>query len=57
MKIQNLSIQNFKSIYDVRLSDIPAFAVFAGANGSGKSNFFQAVEFYKEIVTMKRAML
>ncbi len=51
MKIQNLRIKNFKSIYDVRLSDIPGFAVFAGANGSGKSNFFQAVEFYKDIVT------
>jgi len=50
MKIQNLMIKNFKSIYDIRLSDIPAFAVFAGANGSGKSNFFQAIEFYKDIV-------
>lgn len=31
---------------------MPRFAVFAGANGSGKSNFFQAVEFYKDIVTL-----
>jgi AAA15 family ATPase/GTPase len=28
---------------------LPAFAVFAGANGSGKSNFFDAMEFVSHI--------
>jgi len=43
--IRYLKISNYRSIDELELHDIPAFAVFAGANGSGKSNFFNALDF------------
>lgn len=43
--IPYLKICNYRSIDELELRDIPAFAVFAGANGSGKSNFFDALDF------------
>ena len=47
--IKYLRIENYKSIDKLELHDLPPFAVFAGANGSGKSNFFDALEFVSEI--------
>jgi len=43
--IQSIKISNFKSINRLELSNINDFSVFAGANGSGKSNFFDALNF------------
>jgi predicted ATPase len=43
--IQYLKISNFKSIETLELNNINNFTVFAGANGSGKSNFFDALDF------------
>lgn len=43
--IHHLKITNFKSIDSLTLRDVQAFSVFAGANGSGKSNFFDALNF------------
>jgi len=43
--IRYLKISNYRSIDELELHDIPAFTVFAGANGSGKSNFFDALDF------------
>ncbi|MFZ2726173.1 MAG: AAA family ATPase [Methylococcaceae bacterium] len=43
--IHYLKITNFKSIDSLILRDIQAFSIFAGANGSGKSNFFDALNF------------
>ena len=43
--IRRLKIANFKSIDSLEITDLSAFAVFAGANGSGKSNFFDALDF------------
>ncbi len=43
--IQYLKISNFKSIESLELRNINDFSVFAGANGSGKSNFFDALNF------------
>ncbi len=43
--IQYLKINNFKSIETLELKNINNFSVFAGANGSGKSNFFDALDF------------
>lgn len=43
--IHHLKITNFKSIDSLILRDVQAFSVFAGANGSGKSNFFDALNF------------
>ena len=50
MKIKQIHITNFKSIVDARLDDLADFSVFAGANGSGKSNFFEALEFVSDVV-------
>lgn len=50
MSLQSLHIKNFKSIVDTNINDIPNFAVFAGTNGSGKSNVFEALEFIRDVV-------
>jgi len=48
--IRYLKISNYRSIDELELHDIPAFAVFAGANGSGKSNFFNALDFMSSVI-------
>lgn len=45
MGIKRLRISGFKSIEDVTLSAVTTFSVFAGANGAGKSNLFDAICF------------
>lgn len=45
MKITHLHIQNFKSLVDFKLENIPTFAAIIGPNASGKSNIFEALEF------------
>ena len=43
--IRRLKIENFKSIDSLEVKGLTPFSVFAGANGSGKSNFFDALNF------------
>lgn len=43
--IRRLKIENFKSIDSLEVEGLAPFSVFAGANGSGKSNFFDALDF------------
>ena len=43
--IKTLKITNFKSIDSLELNNLSSFSVFAGSNGSGKSNFFDALDF------------
>ena len=43
--IRRLKIENFKSIDSLEIERLAPFSVFAGANGSGKSNFFDALDF------------
>lgn len=43
--IKKLKITGFKSIENIELTDISNFMVLAGANGSGKSNFVDALYF------------
>ena len=45
MIITKLEISGFKSIAKVDLSRLGGFNIFAGANGSGKSNIFDALRF------------
>jgi AAA15 family ATPase/GTPase len=45
MKIKQLHIQNYKSLVDFQLKNLPSFAAVVGPNASGKSNFFEALEF------------
>ena len=46
MKIKSLLIDNFKSLIDFKLIEPNPFSVFVGANGVGKSNIFEALEFF-----------
>ncbi|MGR3985192.1 MAG: AAA family ATPase [Gammaproteobacteria bacterium] len=51
MKFLNkLKIANYKSIDSLELTNLAPFAVFAGANGSGKSNFFDALAFVRDFL-------
>lgn len=45
MKIKKLHIKNFKSLVDLEIVEPNPFTVFVGANGVGKSNIFEALEF------------
>ena len=48
--LRNLRVANYKSIDSLRLDGLAPFSVFAGANGSGKSNFFDAMEFVTKLL-------
>ena len=43
MKLKHLSIQNFTSLLHVELRDLPELVILLGKNGSGKSNFIDAL--------------
>ena len=43
-KIESLHIQGFRSLADVRLTEMPNATVLIGANGSGKSNFLRFLD-------------
>jgi predicted ATPase len=58
MKIKQLTIQNYKSIKELKIVDPAPFSAFIGANGVGKSNIFEAVEFMNiGLESMTRATL
>ena len=43
-RIESVRIRGFRSLADVKLSELPRAAVLIGANGSGKSNFVRFFE-------------
>ena len=45
MNIKQLTIKGYKSIGEIVLEQPNPFSVFVGANGAGKSNIFEALEF------------
>ena len=49
MKIDNLTITNFRGIADVSLTDLGSMVIIAGQNGSGKSCLFDAVRLLKSV--------
>ena len=51
MRIETLHVKNYKALKDIHLRNIPNFAVFVGANGSGKSTFFDVFGFMKDCLT------
>ena len=48
MKIERIRIKNFRVFHDLTLTNIPALAVFVGANGVGKSTLFRVFGFLKD---------
>lgn len=48
--LRDLKIANYKSIDSLELDKLAPFSVFAGANGSGKSNFFDAMDFVAQLI-------
>jgi predicted ATPase len=46
MTIKELKIKGYKSIGEITLHSPNPFTVFVGANGAGKSNIFEALEFF-----------
>ena len=51
MQIKKLEINGFKSLKKLSLTDLGNFGIIAGANGSGKSNIFDALKFISTCIT------
>lgn len=51
MRIESLKLKNFRAFKDVHLKDPPSFAVFVGANGTGKSTLFSVLAFLRDAMT------
>lgn len=51
MKIESIQIKNYKVFRDVIIRDLPAMSVFLGANGSGKTTFFDIFGFLSDALT------
>jgi len=51
MKIEAIRIKNFKTLKDVSIVDLPSFAVFVGANGTGKTTLFNVFAFLKDALS------
>ncbi len=50
MKIKEISIKHFKSLYDLPIKDLADINVFIGKNNAGKSNIFESINiFYRNI--------
>ena len=48
MRIESISIENFKVFKKTTIKDLPKMAVFLGPNGSGKSTFFEIFGFLSD---------
>lgn len=51
MQIESIHLKNFKAYKDIKITNIPRFCVFIGANGTGKSTFFDVFGFLKDCLT------
>jgi predicted ATPase len=47
MNIETIRIKNFKALRDVQITNIPAYCVFVGRNGTGKTTLFRVFAFLK----------
>lgn len=48
MKLESLTINNYRVFQNVQLKQMPGLCVFVGANGSGKSTLFDVFSFLKD---------
>ena len=48
MQIESLSLKNFKSLRDVRITDMPPLCGVVGANGTGKTTLFSVFGLLKD---------
>ncbi len=48
MKIESIRIKNFKVFADAKIDNLPQMCVFLGANGSGKTTFFEVFGFLSD---------
>ena len=48
MKLERIRLKNFKTFQNAEMSNIPAFCIIVGANGSGKTSFFDVFGFLKD---------
>lgn len=48
MKLESLSIKNYRVFQDIQIRNMPGLCVFVGANGSGKSTLFDVFGFLKD---------
>ena len=48
MRIESLTIENFKVFKKTTINDLPKMAVLLGTNGSGKSTFFDVFGFLSD---------
>ena len=51
MRIESLSIRNYRVLQNVEIKNIPNMAVFLGKNGSGKTTFFDVFGFLHDCLT------
>ena len=51
MKIESITIQNYKIFARAEVSDLPGMAVFLGKNGSGKTTFFDVFGFLHDCLS------
>jgi predicted ATPase len=47
MIIETIRVKNFKALRDVELNNLPAYCVFVGRNGTGKTTLFRVFAFLK----------
>ena len=57
MKIESISLQNYKVYKDSSIQNLPKMCVFLGPNGSGKSTIFDVFGFFNTFEAAEAAFL